>query len=118
MQYVNADSPSFEFSRHHEPRARIKPGETVQVEAEDALSGQTLATPRIESPTEIMTVATGCPMERSIAEAHARRIPWMEDEYSWPRWKAFDILTHVGRISVGYYALGTVAAKIEKQYLR
>ena len=30
----------YEFSRHHEPRLRIEPGETVLVETEDALSGQ------------------------------------------------------------------------------
>ncbi|MEO2009551.1 MAG: acetamidase, partial [Pirellulaceae bacterium] len=71
----------------------------------------------IESPNEIMTVATGCPMERSIAEAYAKLILWMEDDYNWNRWKAYDLLTHVGRISVGYYGIGTVAAKISKQYL-
>ena len=73
---------------------------------------------RIESPEEIMAVATGCPMERSVAEAYARLILWMEEDYGWNRWKAYDILTHVGRISVGYYGIGTVAAKIEKHYLR
>jgi len=73
--------------------------------------------PRIETPTEIMTVATGSPMERSIAEAYARLILWMESDYDWSRWKAYDVLTHVGRISVGYYGIGTVATKIEKKYL-
>jgi hypothetical protein len=64
-----------------------------------------------------MAVATGCPMERSIAEAYARLILWMEADYGWDRWRAYDLLTHVGRISVGYYGIGTVAAKIEKRYL-
>lgn len=72
---------------------------------------------RIETPDEIMTVVSGCPMERSIAEAYARLILWMEEEHGWPRWKAYDILTHVGQISVGYYAIGTVAAKIARKYL-
>ncbi len=72
---------------------------------------------RIETATEIMTVATGCPMERSTAQAYAWLILWMEEEYGWDRWKAYDILTHVGEISVGYYALGTVAAKIVKEYV-
>ena len=76
-----------------------------------------LAGVRIETPDEIMTVVTGCPMERSIAEAYARLILWMEEEHGWPRWKAYDILTHVGQISVGYYALGTVAAKISRRCL-
>ena len=64
-----------------------------------------------------MTIATGCPMERSIAQAYAWLILWMEEEYGWNRWRAYDLLTHAGQISVGYYAIGTVAAKISKHYL-
>lgn len=73
--------------------------------------------PRIESPDEIMTIATGCPMERSIAQAYASLILWMEAEYGWDRWRAYDLLTHAGQISVGYYDIGTVATKIAKSYL-
>jgi len=84
----------------------------------DLVKGKRIPAPRIESSDEIMTIATGCPMERSIAQAYAWLIMWMEEEYGWNRWKAYDLLTHVGQISVGYYAIGTVAAKIAKQYLR
>ena len=84
----------------------------------DLLKNKMLPGPRIESEDEIMSVASGCPMERSIAEAYSQLILWMESEYDWDRWKAYDILTHVGRISVGYYGIGTVAAKIAKRYLR
>lgn len=87
---------------------------TITVEL---IKGARLTWPRIESPTEIMTVASGAPMERSIAQAYAQLILWMEASYGWDRWRAYDLLTHVGRISVGYYGLGTVAAKIEKRYL-
>jgi amidase len=91
---------------------------TITVELLKAKPESTpLPGPRIETPTEIMTVASGCPMERSIAEAYARLILWMESDYGWTRWKAYDVLTHVGRISVGYYGIGTVATKIEKKYL-
>ncbi len=83
----------------------------------DLIKDACLPGPRIESPTEIMTVATGCPMERSTAEAYAWLILWMEAEFDWDRWKAYDILTHVGQLSVGYYQIGTVAAKIEKKYV-
>jgi amidase len=81
------------------------------------LKNKKLVAPRIESPTEIMTIATGAPMERASAEGFARLILWMEAEYGWNRWRAYDILTHVATISVGYYAFGTVAVKIEKKYL-
>lgn len=84
----------------------------------DLIKNKNLPGPRIESPTEIMTVATGCPMERSTAQAYAWLILWMEEEFGWDRWKAYDILTHVGQISVGYYQIGTVAAKIAKRYLQ
>ncbi len=73
---------------------------------------------RIETSDEIMSVATGTPMERSIAEAYARLIEWMEQDHDWDRWRAYDLLTHVGQISVGYYGIGTVAAKVNKGYLR
>ncbi len=79
--------------------------------------GQRIPAPRIETPDEIMAIATGCPMERSIAQAYAWLILWMESEFGWDRWRAYDLLTHAGTISVGYYAFGTVAAKIQKQFL-
>lgn len=76
-----------------------------------------LPNPRIESAEELMTVATGCPMERSIATAYAQLILWMEAEFGWDRWRAYDLLTHAGQISVGYYGIGTVAAKVPRRYV-
>lgn len=81
------------------------------------LKGKRITAPRIESPDEIMTIATGSPMERSCAEAFARLALWMESDYGWDRWKAYDLLTHTAAISVGYYAFGTVAVKIAKRYV-
>jgi acetamidase/formamidase len=72
---------------------------------------------RVEGPDFLMAVSTQGTMERAIAEAYARLILWMEHEHGWDRWQAYDLLTHVGRISVGYYANGTVGAKIERRYL-
>jgi acetamidase/formamidase len=73
--------------------------------------------PRIETPTHVMSVCSGCPMERSLAEAMARLILWMEADYGWDRWRAYDLLTHVAEVSIGYYALGTVGVKVAKKYL-
>ena len=73
--------------------------------------------PRIETADEIMTVSSGCPMERSTARAFAQLILWMEAEYGWNRWRAYDLLTHVARLSVGYYGIGTVAVKVARRYL-
>ena len=88
----------------------------TQVSVEVA-KGVHLECPRIETPTEIMCVATQRPMERAIAEAYANLILWMETDFGWERWKAYDLLTHVGRLSIGYYDIGTVAAKIDRKYL-
>lgn len=81
------------------------------------IRNNTIPAPRIESHDEIMTIATGCPMERSIAQSYAWLILWMEADFGWDRWRAYDLLTHAGEISVGYYAIGTVATKIKKSYL-
>ena len=84
----------------------------------DLRKKQNLFGPRIEAPEEVMTIATGAPMEHAVAEGYARLIQWLENEFGWDRWKAYDLLTHVGRISVGYYGIGTVATKIERKYLQ
>jgi acetamidase/formamidase len=73
--------------------------------------------PRIESATEIMTVAVATPVERAIAESYARLILWLEADFGWNRWQAYDLLTQVGQLSIGYYATGAVAAKVAKRYI-
>ncbi len=72
---------------------------------------------RVESSEYLMAVATQGTLERAIADAYSRLILWMEIEHGWDRWRAYDLLTHVGTISVGHYTSGTVGAKIEKRYL-
>lgn len=84
----------------------------------DILRKSPLTGVRIEAPDYIMTVGTQGTIERAIAEAYSRLILWMEADYGWNRWEAFDILTHVGTISIGHYTSGTVGTKIEKRYLK
>ena len=83
----------------------------------DLLKGQTIARPRIRSPEEMMAVATGSPMERSIARAYADLILWMEQDYGISRWDGYNLCTQVGTLSVGYYVKGTVAAQIRIAYV-
>jgi len=80
------------------------------------VKNQNLVTPRVESAEMLMAIATGCPMERAVGEAYARLILWLESDFGWNRWRAYDILTHVGEVSVGYYGIGTVGAKIARRY--
>ena len=65
-----------------------------------------------------MTVATGRPMERSVNQAYADLILWMEEEFGVPRWDGLSLCTMVGEISVGWQGIGTVAAKIGLEYVR
>ncbi len=74
--------------------------------------------PRIENSEEIMAICTGLPMEISAEKAYAELILWMEKDYKIPRWAGYNLCTHVGTISVGFLKLGTIAAKIQKQYLK
>jgi acetamidase/formamidase len=73
---------------------------------------------RVSHPDWLMAVATHGSTERAIAEAYARLILWLEADYGWNRWDAYDLLTHVGQISVGYYGSGTVGAKVARTYIR
>jgi acetamidase/formamidase len=79
--------------------------------------GLRLPGPRVESPQWIMAVAAGTPLERSIACAYARLILWLECEFDWNRWEAYDLLTHVGELSIGHHAVGAVGAKVNRAYL-
>jgi acetamidase/formamidase len=83
----------------------------------DLIKDAKLSGPRIESQTELMAVAVALPLERAIAESYARLILWMESDYGWNRWHAYDLLTQVGQISIGFYTSGAVAAKVEKKYV-
>jgi acetamidase/formamidase len=84
----------------------------------DLIRGKTIPSPRIETADELVTVSSATPTERAIAQAYSWLILWMESDYGWDRWKAFDLLTHAGQISIGYYASGAVATKIAKRYVR
>jgi acetamidase/formamidase len=83
----------------------------------DIHKNRQLRGPRVETMDAIMAVATGCPMERSMARAFAELILWMEADYGWNRWRAYDLLTHVATTSIGYYGIGTVGVKVAKRYL-
>ena len=83
----------------------------------DLIKQKTISGPRIESPRELITIASGTPMERATAEAFAQLILWMEADYGWNRWRAYDLLTHVAEISMGYYEGGGLAVKVPRQYV-
>lgn len=75
-----------------------------------------LTSPRIESAHELIAISTGMSMERCFAHATSLLILWLEEEYGWNRWRAFDLITHTGMMTLGYYGIGTVGMKIAKTY--
>ena len=81
----------------------------------DLLRGAALPGPRIVTPDELVAVATAGTMERAVAQASAYLILWLEAEFGWNRWRAYDLLTHTMRISVGYFGSGTVGAKVSRK---
>jgi amidase len=81
--------------------------------------GLTIAWPRIESATELMTVGSARPMEDAARIAWTELIWWLVADYGFDRWEAYQLLTQAGRMRVGnmvdpQYSL---VARIGKQYL-
>ncbi len=81
--------------------------------------GKTLAWPRVESETEIMTVGSTRPMEDAARIAWTELIGWLIDEYGFSKWEAYQLLTQAGRMRVGNMVdpRYSMVAKIEKRYL-
>lgn len=71
--------------------------------------------PRVETESDLLAVAVARNLEESIALAYSRLALWLEADYGWNRWEAYSLLTQVGRLSVGYFSAGTVAAGMEKK---
>jgi acetamidase/formamidase len=82
-------------------------------------SGRTIAWPRIESDSELMTVGSARPMEDAARIAWKELIGWLEADYGIDRWEAYQLLTHAGRMRIGNMVdpLYSVVARIDKRYL-
>ncbi|MBS4206520.1 acetamidase/formamidase family protein [Bacillus sp. FJAT-50079] len=83
----------------------------------DLIKNKKINWPRIESPTEFMTVGSARPMEDAARIAYAELIEWLE-ELGWDRLEAYQALTQIGKLYVGNmvdtnYSL---VAKVEKKY--
>lgn len=80
---------------------------------------ESISWPRIETESEAMSVATtsaGTGLEDAIRTAFLELIMWMEKNHRLNRFDALMLCSQVGRIRIGN--LWTVAAKIEKKYLK
>lgn len=83
----------------------------------ELIKGKSIEWPRIESPTELMTVGSAKPMEDAARIAYAELIEWLT-ELGWDKLEAYQALTQVGKLYVGNMVDTTysLVAKVEKKY--
>ncbi|WP_075215892.1 acetamidase/formamidase family protein [Mongoliimonas terrestris] len=89
---------------------------TVQV---DLIKGWTLAWPRLENETVMMTIGSGRPLEDACRIAYRELTRWMASDYGFDELDAYMLLTQAGRVRLGNMVdpKYTVGASILKRYL-
>ena len=85
----------------------------------DVVKGQTIEWPRIESQDAIMVVGSAKPMEDAARIANTELVLWLESDYGFDRWDAYQLLTQAGGLYVGNMVDTTysLVASIQKRYL-
>lgn len=86
----------------------------------DVVKGKGIEWPRIESDDAIMVVGSARPMEDAARIANTELILWLEREYGYDRWDAYQLLTQAGGLYVGNMVDTTysLVASINKRYLK
>ena len=85
----------------------------------DIIKGKTIKWPRVVSKDAIMVIGSAKPMEDAARIAYVELALWMEGEFGFTRWEAYELLTQVGGLYVGNMVDTTysLVASIKKQYL-
>ena len=84
----------------------------------DLVRGRRISWPRLVTRDAIYTIActqAGRTLEDAIRLAFMELVLWLEEDYSFERWSAFQLLTMVAKIQIGNF--WTVAVGIPKEYL-
>ena len=81
--------------------------------------GKRIGWPRIVSDEAIMVVGSAKPMEDAARIAYAELVLWMEEEFGFTRWEAYQLLGQVGGLYVANMVnpLYSLVASIGKRYL-
>jgi amidase len=76
--------------------------------------------PRIGSDESIMVVGSARPMEDAARIANTELVLWLEQEFGYDRWDAYQLLTQAGGLYVGNMVDTTysLVASISKEHLR
>ena len=85
----------------------------------EVIKDKTIEWPRIESDEAIMVVGSARPMEDAARIANTELILWLEQEYGYDRWDAYQLLTQAGGLYVGNMVDTTysLVASVDKKYL-
>jgi acetamidase/formamidase len=85
----------------------------------EVIKHQAIEWPRIESSHRIMTVGSARPMEDAARIAYAELVLWLEADFGYERWDAYQLLTQMGSLYVGNMVDTTysLVAGVDKQYL-
>lgn len=89
---------------------------TLQI---DLIKNKPIDWPRIEDDEYIMVAGSARPLIDAFRLAHVELIEWLETEYGFDRWEAYQVLSQVGTSSVSNIVdpQYTVVAKFPKKYL-
>ena len=85
----------------------------------DLIKGKTIDWPRIENEDYIMVAGSGRPLIDAFRLAHIELLEWMEDDYGFGRWDAYQLLGQLAESTVANIVdpVYTVVAKFPKEYL-
>jgi acetamidase/formamidase len=85
----------------------------------EVIKDKAIEWPRIESDEAIMVVGSARPMEDAARIANTELVLWLEEEYGYDRWDAYQLLTQAGGLYVGNMVDTTysLVASVAKEYL-
>jgi amidase len=85
----------------------------------EVIKDRAIEWPRIESDEAIMVVGSARPMEDAARIANTELILWLEHDYGYDRWDAYQLLTQAGGLYVGNMVDTTysLVASVAKEHL-
>ncbi len=85
----------------------------------EVIKDKAIEWPRIESDEAIMVVGSARPMEDAARIANTELVLWLEHEYGYDRWDAYQLLTQAGGLYVGNMVDTTysLVASVDKKHL-
>jgi acetamidase/formamidase len=85
----------------------------------DLIKGRTIDWPRIENDEYLMVAGSSRPLIDAYRLAHVEMIEWLEEEYGFERWEAYQVFSQVAvsRVANIVDPQYTVVAKFPKRYL-